>query len=99
MVHVAVALLELHLPAARSLKEKRRVVKSVVEKAHARWRISIAETGFHDLHQRAEIGIAAVHASPGHLEELMERLRAQLDDVWEAQVVRWDWELVEGPGS
>lgn len=99
MVHVAVALLELHLPAARSLKEKRRVVKSVVEKTHARWRVSIAETDHHDLHQRAQIGIAAVHASPAHLEELMERLRGRLDEVWEAQVVRWEWELLEGPGS
>lgn len=99
MVHVAVAVLELHLPAARSLKEKRRVVKRVVDRAYARWRVSIAETDHHDLHQRVEIGIAAVHASPAHLGELMERLRAQLDDVWEAQVVRWDWEIVERPGS
>jgi hypothetical protein len=97
MVHVAVALLELHLPAARSLKDKRRVVRSIVEKALARWRVSIAETDFHDLHQRAQIGIAAVHASPAHLAELMERLRAQLDEVYEAQVVRWEWEMVEGP--
>lgn len=99
MVHVAVALLELHLPAARSLKDKRRVVKGLIERALARWRISIAEIGYHDLHQRSQIGIAAVHASPAHLEELMERLRAQLDEVYEAQVVRWEWELLEGPGS
>lgn len=99
MVHVAVALLELHLPAARSLKDKRRVVKGVIERALARWRVSIAEIDYHDLHQRSRIGIAAVHASPAHLEVLMERLRAQLDDVYEAQVVRWEWELLEGPWS
>jgi hypothetical protein len=99
MVHVAVALLELHLPEARSLKEKRRVVKSLIERSLSRWRLSIAETDFHDLHQRAQLGIAAVHASPAHLEEMMERFRAQLDEMYDAQVLRWEWELVEGPGG
>ena len=61
---VGVSVFELHLPASRSLKEKRRVVKSFVERLHERLRVSVAETGFHDLHQRAEIGVAAVAVTP-----------------------------------
>ena len=55
---VAIAVLELHLPGSRSLKDKRRVVKSLIDRMHARFRVSVAETEYHDLHQRAEIGIA-----------------------------------------
>ena len=57
---VGVTVFELHLPASRSLKDKRRVVKSLIDRVHQRYRLSVAETGFHDLHQRAEIAVAAV---------------------------------------
>ncbi|MCB1036409.1 MAG: DUF503 family protein, partial [Acidobacteria bacterium] len=57
---VGVSVCELHLPGVRSLKGKRKIIKGLIERLHHRYRISIAETAFHDLHQRAEIGIAAV---------------------------------------
>ena len=87
---------ELHIPAARSLKEKRRVVKGLVERLHRRFRVSIAETDFHDLHQRAQIGIAAVERSGSRVERLLLELRGAADAVDEAVVVRWDVEMMEG---
>lgn len=91
---VLVTVLELHLPASRSLKDKRRVVKGLIERIHARYRVSIAETDFHDLHQRSEIAIAAVHQSATHLEHLLEAVRSLLDEQPEAFVVRWEPEFV-----
>ena len=41
---VAIAVAELHIPAARGLKEKRKVVKSLIDRLTHRYRISIAET-------------------------------------------------------
>jgi uncharacterized protein YlxP (DUF503 family) len=87
---------ELHLPAVRSLKAKRRVVKSLIERMHARFRVSIAETDFHDMHQRAQISIAAVTAAPSRLEQMLEDLREMAEYADEAMVVRWDVEWVEG---
>ena len=55
---VGVSIFELHLPAAQSLKQKRKVIKSLIDRVHHRFRVSIAETDFHDLHQRCEISIA-----------------------------------------
>ena len=55
---VGIAVLDLHLPHARDLKSKRRVVKGLVDRLHARYRLSIAETSNQDLHQRAELGVA-----------------------------------------
>ena len=40
---VGLGVLELHLPYARDLKSKRRVVKSLVDRLHARFRISAAD--------------------------------------------------------
>ena len=71
----AMVICEIHLPTARSLKEKRRVVKGLIERLHRRFRVSIAETDFHDLHQRAQIAMAAVDARPSRIEQLLQRLR------------------------
>ena len=91
----AMLICEIHVPAARSLKEKRRVVKSLMDRMHRRFRISIAETDFHDLHQRAQLSIAAVERSPARLDRLTHRLREVADAYQEASVVRWDIELLE----
>lgn len=92
---VAIAVLELHLPASRSLKDKRRVVKSLIDRMYARFRVSVAETDFHDLHQRAEIGVAAVGRSGGELEHLMDQLRAMAEGEVEAFVARWEPQILE----
>jgi len=87
---VAVSVLELHIPASRSLKEKRRVVKALTERIHQRYRVSIAETDYHDLHQRAQIAIAVVHSSRSELERLLERIRDHVEEVPGAMVTSWD---------
>ncbi len=92
---VAIAVAELHIPAARGLKEKRKVIKSLIDRLAHRYRVSIAETGHHDLHQRTEIGLALVGRDRAHLEQTMDRIRRVFDSVADADLVRWDQELVE----
>ncbi len=46
---------ELHLPGAHSLKEKRSVVKSLKDRLHNEFNVSVAETGRHDVWQSAEL--------------------------------------------
>jgi len=78
-VHVVVVRIELHIPAARSLKEKRAVVKPIVEGMRHRFSLSVAETDFQDKWQRAELGVAVVSSTPGHAREVVE------------SVERWVW--------
>ena len=59
MVTISVVL-TLYLPAAHNLKEKRAVVRSLVERMRARLDVSAAEVGAQDLTQRAEVGFAVV---------------------------------------
>ena len=92
---VGISVLELHLPQARSLKDKRRVVKSLVERLHQRLRVSIAETDFHDLHQRAEIGVAVVGMSATEVGRLLDGVRREADTEPEAVVTRWEPQILE----
>ena len=92
----AILICELHLPAARSLKAKRRVVKGLIDRMHHRFRVSIAETDFQEMHQRAQISIAAVDAAPSRLERLLDDLRDLAERADDAMVVRWDVECTCG---
>ena len=93
---VGIASFELHLPSSRSLKDKRRVVKSLVDRIHQRYRVSVAETDFHDLHQRAEISLAVVTNSDGEMDKLMEEIHSLVDREPEAFLTRWDPQILEG---
>ena len=56
--------IELHFPACRSLKEKRAILRPIIDTARNRYRVAIAETGHQELHQRALIEVAAVASAP-----------------------------------
>jgi uncharacterized protein YlxP (DUF503 family) len=58
-------MLELHVPASQSLKDKRQVVKSLLDGARRRYGVSAAEVGFQDQWQRARLGFAVVASSAG----------------------------------
>ena len=95
---VGVVCCSLHLPYSGSLKSKRRVVRSLVERLHARYRISIAETGEQDLLQRAELGIAAVGRDEHELRRLMDDLRRLIDEEEEAVLLSWEPDYLEENG-
>lgn len=57
---VGVAEIELHLPECTSLKQKRQLLRSVLDRVKAKYNVSISEVLHHDLWQRATLGIAYV---------------------------------------
>jgi len=93
---VGISIFELHLPACRSLKAKRKVVKGLVDRIHARYRVSVAETDFHDLHQRAEVSLAIVSQSESEALHMMDEIRNLIDGVEpDAFLTHWDPEILE----
>jgi uncharacterized protein len=68
---VAALTIELHLPAVHSLKEKRAVLKPILEGAHRRYRVAAAELDHQDSWQRSTIGFAAVASTESHVEEVL----------------------------
>ena len=93
---VGISIFELHLPASRSLKDKRRIVKSLIDRVDQRDRVSVAETGFHDLHQRAEIALAAVAAGgESEMDKLMDGVRNLVESEPEVYLTRWQPQMLE----
>ena len=78
-MHVAALTIDLHIPHSRSLKAKRAVVRPLVEGVRRRFAVAVAEVGCHDQWQRAQVGVAAVGASAGHVSEILDAVERH---VW-----------------
>ena len=63
---------ELRLPACRSLKDKRAVIKPILEGARRRYQVAAAEVGYQEKWQRAELGFAAVAGTSGHVRQVLQ---------------------------
>jgi len=56
------------------LKEKRAVIKPILEGSRRRFQVAAAEIAFQDQWQRAGLGMAAVAADVGHVCEVLDRV-------------------------
>ena len=63
---------DLHIPGSRSLKDKRAVLRPLLEGLRSRHHVAVSETDHHDTWQRAGVGMAVVAPTPGHARELID---------------------------
>ena len=71
---VGVLRLTLSIPGARSLKDKRQVLRRLVERARSRYNISIAEVGDNALWQRAQVGVTAVANDHSFVNQVLDKV-------------------------
>lgn len=71
---VGVLRLVLHLPDPGSLKSKRHLLRSALDRVKARFNVSIAEVAENDLWQRAVIGVAAVGNDHSFVNETLDKV-------------------------
>ena len=71
-MHVLALEMDLQIGESRSLKDKRQVLRSVLDGARRRFGVASAEVGGQDTWQRATLGFAAVASSPSHVEDVMD---------------------------
>jgi uncharacterized protein len=82
-------LVTISIPAAQSLKDKRQVVRSLVERLRVRKQLSAAEVGSQDRMQSALIGFAVVSGDFATARRLVDEARRFIDDelLGKAEVV------------
>ena len=73
-MNVGVLTLELAVFEATSLKDKRRVIKSIKDRLRARFNVSVAEVDHHDARQRATLAVAMVANEARYLHGGLDRI-------------------------
>jgi uncharacterized protein YlxP (DUF503 family) len=76
-IHIVLVTVELHIPFAHSLKDKRSIVRGLKESLRARFNASVSEFGYQDKWQRALIGVCMIS---GNRQKLVKDL-AQVDEL------------------
>ena len=78
---IGVLTLELHLPHAHSLKEKRMVVRSIKDRLRARFNVAVAELEHQDLWQRALLGVVSISNDRKSLETLFDAIERESENM------------------
>lgn len=92
---VAVAIFELHIEYAQSLKEKRMVVKSLRDKLRHRFEISANEVALQDLHQRARLGVTFIASDNAAADSILEKIGHFVETNAEATLNGWTSEKLD----
>lgn len=86
--------LELSLPDALSLKEKRMALHSLMGRVRHRFEAAVAEVADQELWQRAVVGVALVSGETTHVRAMAERVVAFVEANWPGEVCRVDLEIL-----
>jgi uncharacterized protein YlxP (DUF503 family) len=90
---IVAARLTLMIPENASLKGKRRVVRSLIEKVRHKFEAAIAEVGDNDLWQKAKIGVALVGNDRQLLEARLQQIMKFMENQHLAEIVDSQVEL------
>ena len=71
---IGVLQVELLIDGSQSLKDKRRVVSSLEDRLHRRYRVSVAEVGSADNHRTAVLGITLASSSVPTCQSVLSRV-------------------------
>lgn len=85
---------QLLIRESRSLKDKRRVIKSLKDRLANRFNISIAEVGANEAHQQAIIGVAMVSNDHTHVQGALDQVVSFMQNDPRAELVEFQIEFL-----
>jgi uncharacterized protein YlxP (DUF503 family) len=81
------AKLTFYIPHAASLKDKRQVCRSLVDKTRQRFNASVAEVDTQDIHQTLTIGIALVSGEAAHAQRSLDEIIRFMEEHADAELM------------
>ena len=91
---VGTGLITLRLHDCRSLKGKRKIVKSMINRLRNNFNASVAEVGANDVHQRAEIGLSLVGNDKSLINSKLDKALNFVDMLGLAEIIDTEMELI-----
>ena len=92
---VVVALFELHIEFAESLKDKRMVVKSLKDKLRNTFHLSVNEVALQDVHQRARLALAFIAHDNASADASLDKICSFVESNTDATMAGWTTEKLD----
>jgi uncharacterized protein YlxP (DUF503 family) len=87
--------LEIHIPDARSLKDKRQVLRSLKDRLRAHFNVAVAELEHQELWQRSRVGVVSISGDEKHLKESLEAIAGESERLLGRDLVSQEIEFFE----
>jgi len=91
---VGLLTLDLHIFESHSLKEKRFVIKSLIDRVKSKFNVSVAEVDANDLWQRSVIGIAFVSNETVMVNKVFEQIKNLVISIHSVELLDSQMELL-----
>ena len=91
---IGLGIITFRLRDCRSLKGKRKIVKSIITRVRNRFNVSVAEVASQDLHQRAEVGFALVGNDQRLVNAKMDKILNMVDEIGLAEMIDTEMEII-----
>jgi uncharacterized protein YlxP (DUF503 family) len=85
-IYISLLTIELRIPWARSLKDKRSAVRGLKDRLRSRFNASVAEVTHQDKWQRAVIAVCILDSDRRKLESNMTRVRLLCEEARDVQI-------------
>jgi uncharacterized protein YlxP (DUF503 family) len=92
-VVVALLSVELHVPGARSLKEKRMVVRRIKDRLK-KFNVAVSEVDHQDLWQRAGLAVVTVSSDQQHADRELAAVAGEIERLEPGLIVRTETEFL-----
>ena len=86
-MHTVAAKLTFYIPHANSLKDKRQICRSLIDRARHRFNAAIAEVGTQDARRTLTIGIAVVSGEVGHAQKYLDEVLRYMEENADAELL------------
>ena len=86
-MYVESAKLTFYIPQVASLKDKRQVCRSLIDKTRQRFNASVAEVGTQDVHQMLTVGVAVISGEYSHAQNMLDEVIRFIEGHAEAELI------------
>lgn len=95
MASIGLLTLDIHLPYAHSLKEKRHVLLRLKDRLRNKFNVAVSELDHQDLWQRATLGVVSISSSEQNLRQVLEGAQQEAENLLEEGQATSTIELME----
>ena len=91
---VGLLTLELYIPDAQSLKDKRQVLRSLKDRLRREFNVAVAELDHHDVWQRSVVGVVTLSNEEKHVNEVLQKVLDGADRILGSFLVNQSVEIL-----
>ncbi len=89
-----ILLIRFRIHDCNSLKAKRKIVKSIIQRIKNTYNASVAEVGANDVHQKAEIGVAIIGNDRRTINSKLDKIIDMAEELGLAELLETEIEII-----